>query len=141
MLKKSGAIISKTISTTPEAAWKVIGAVGGVDKWFAPLIQSCRVEGNKRFCNTEAGVLNEDILEVDHNNRIFRYAIPEQKLIPVENILGKIRVLEAEDNKAAIEWSAAFDVLPERETEAKGMFIGAWTMGIEGLEKYINSSN
>lgn len=141
MLKKSDAIILKTISTTPESAWKVIGAVGGVDKWFAPLIQSCRVEGNKRFCNTEAGILNEDILEVDHQNRVFRYAIPEQKLIPVDNILGKIRVLEVENNKTAIEWSAAFDVLPEREAEAKEMFIGAWTMGIEGLERYINSSN
>ncbi len=70
---------------------------------------------------------------------MFRYGIPQQKLIPVDNILGTIRVLESTSGKSTIEWSATFDVLPEKEAEAKEMFKGAWTMGIHGLEKYINS--
>jgi hypothetical protein len=140
-MKKSEEKVAVTIDASAEAAWGVIGAVGGVDKWFAPLIQTCRVEGNKRYCTTEAGPLNEDILEVNHHSRVFRYGIPQQKLIPADNIVGTIRVLESGNGKSTIEWSAVFDVLPEKEGEAKEMFKGAWAMGIQGLEKYIKSKH
>lgn len=141
MKKASQEKVSLTINVDPQAAWDVIGAVGGVDKWFAPLIQSCRVEGNKRYCTTEAGMLDEDILEVNHRDRVFRYAIPKQSLIPCDNILGTIRITEARAGRTQIEWSATFDVLPEKEEEAKQIFAQAWTMGIMGLEQYITKSN
>lgn len=140
-MKKSSEKITLSINASAESAWKVIGAVGGVDKWFAPLIQSCRVDGNKRYCTTEAGPLNEDILEVNHNEKIFRYGIPKQQMIPVDNIIGTIAVLDNGNGTSTIEWSATFDVLPEKETEASEMFKGAWTMGIQGLEKYVQSLN
>lgn len=140
-MKQSEEKVRISIGTSAEAAWKVIGAVSGVDKWFAPLIQSCRVEGNKRYCTTEAGPLNEDVLEVNHESKVFRYGIPKQQLIPVDNIIGTIKVLPNGNSSSIIEWSAIFDVLPEKESEAKEMFKGAWTMGIQGLEKYAKSLN
>ncbi len=138
-MKKSKKTVSKTISVSPEAAWHVIGAVGGVDKWFAPLIQTCKVEGNKRYCSTAGGLLEEDVLEVNHEDRIFRYGIPEQPIMPVENIFGTMKVLESENNQATIEWTAEFEVQSEKEAEAKQMFEEAYSMGIQGIENYILS--
>lgn len=140
-MKQSQEKVSISINASAEDAWKVIGAVGGVDKWFAPLIQSCRVEGNKRYCTTEAGPLNEDVLEVNHQAKVFRYGIPKQQMIPVDNIMGTIKVVDNGNGSSIIEWSATFDVLSEKEAEAKEMFKGAWTMGIQGLEKYVRSLN
>ena len=138
-MKMSKKTVSKTISVSPEAAWQIIGAVSGVDKWFAPLIQTCKLEGNKRFCTTEGGLLEEDILEVNHEDRIFRYSIPKQPIIPVENIFGTMKVLEAENNQTTIEWTAEFKVQAEKEAEAQQMFEDAYGMGIQGIENYILS--
>ena len=140
-MKKSQQSVTKTISVSPDAAWKVIGGVGDVDKWLAPLIQTCRVEGNKRYLTTEGGPLVEDILEVNHNDHVFRYGIPKQGLIPVDNILGAIKVFDAGGQQATIEWSAEFDVLPEKETQAKAVLKDLYTMGIQGIENYINATN
>ena len=118
-MKKSSQSVTKTISVSPDAAWKVIGGVGDVDKWLAPLVQTCRVEGNKRYLTTEGGLLVEHILEVNNSIRVLRYGIPKQPLIPVDNILGWIKVLDAGKQQSTIEWSAEFDVLPEKETEAR----------------------
>ena len=135
-MKKSNHKISITINTSTEAAWKVIGAVTGVDKWMAP-ITACRVEGDKRFCATEAGEFSEDILKIDHENRVFKYAIPEQNMVPVQNIVGEMAVLDASPGKATIEWSWDFDVEEVKEEEAKSAFTMAGNMGIKGIEELI----
>lgn len=139
-MKKSNEKITVEINASAEKAWKVIGAVDGVDKWFAPIL-SCRVEGKKRICSTEAGEFTENIEKVDHQNRIFQYAIPEQNMIPVKNIFGTMKVNDLGNEKSSVEWSATFDVEENKEMEAKEMFKGAWTMGIQGIEKHINSKN
>ena len=79
-MKESNHKISLTINTTPEAAWKIIGGVSGVDKWLGP-ITAGRVEGDKRYCATEEGEFSEDILKIDNENRVFKYAIPSQHMI------------------------------------------------------------
>ncbi len=140
-MKKSMQAVTKTISVSPDAAWDVIGGVGDVDKWLSPLIQTCRVEGNKRYLTTEGGLLEEEILEVNHSNRELRYGIPKQPLIPVDNILGSVKVLDAGGQQSTIEWSAEFDVLPENEAKAKAALRDLYTMGIQGIENYINSGN
>ena len=140
-MKKSQQSVSKTISVSPDAAWKVIGGVGDVDKWLAPLIQACRVDGSKRYLTTEAGLLVEDILEVNHSERVLRYGIPKQPLIPVDNIFGAVKVSDAGGQQSTIEWSAEFDLLPENESGAKAALKDLYTMGIQGIENYINSRN
>lgn len=136
-MKKSNHKIALTIDASPEEAWNVIGAVKGVDQWLAP-ITACRVEGNKRYCTTEAGEFSEDILKVDHNNRVFQYAIPEQNMVPVENILGEMKVLQADNGNATIEWSWNFDVEDQNEAPAKEAFSMVGNMGLKGIEALIN---
>ena len=137
-MKNSNHKISLTIDSTVQDAWGIIGAVNGVDKWLDP-ITSCRVEGNKRYCSTEAGEFSEDILKVDHENKSFKYAIPVQNMIPVQNIIGEMKVLDAPGNKATIEWSWNFDVEATKEEAAKEAFTMVGNMGIKGIENYIQT--
>lgn len=134
-MKKSDHKIAVTIDVTPEAAWQIIGAVGGVEKWLAP-IQACRVEGDKRYCTTEEGEFSEDILKVDHENKTLEYRIPNQNMMPIENILGRMRV-EAVQGKAKVEWAWDFDVEVANEASAKEMLTMVGNMGINGIESLI----
>ena len=135
-MKNSNFKIAQTINVSPEEAWKVIGAVKGVDQWLAP-ITACRVEGDKRYCTTEAGEFSEDILKVDHENRVFQYAIPSQNMIPVQNILGEMKVSQTQDGKATVNWSWSFEVLDENEAQAKEALGMVGGMGIKGIESLI----
>ena len=137
-MKRSQVSISKVISVPPDAAWEVIGAVDGVEKWFAPVITSCRLEGNKRICGTEGGEFTEDIIKVDHENRVFNYGIPKQHMMPIQNILGTMKVTDNNGN-ANIEWSWTFDVEEKDEVQAKEMLAGAGEVGIAGIEAYSKS--
>lgn len=139
-MKKSEQKVSIPIKVTPEAAWNVIGAVGGVDKWFTPIL-TCRVEGSKRYCSTEQGGFTEDILKVDHANKEFHYAIPVQNMIPIKNIIGMMKVRQGEDGNAIVDWQWKFDVEEGTEAQAKEMLAGAGQMGISGIEKLIISGN
>ena len=136
-MKKSEQKVAIEINATPAEAWEIIGAVSGVDQWFPQMITSCRVEGNKRICGTEGGEFMEDILKIDHENREFKYGIPQQHLMPVENIIGTMKVEGTE--KATIHWHWAFDVEEANEEQAKEMLAGAGQMGISGIENLIRS--
>lgn len=131
-MKKSNHKISMTIKANPDAAWSVIGKVSGVEQWLSP-ITACRVEGDKRYCATEEGEFSEDILQVDHAHKTLRYAIPSQNMLPVENILGEMKV-EDEGGAARISWSWEFDTAIENEAQAKEMLTGIGTMGLTGIE-------
>lgn len=135
-MKKSNHSIAMTIKVTPEAAWSVIGAVSGVNNWFAP-ITACRVDGDKRYCTTEAGEFSEDIIKVDHENREFHYGIPVQNMVPVQNIIGLMKVTEAENGNATINWTWEFDVEEANEATAKESLNMAGTVGIQGIEQLI----
>ena len=130
--------ISLPVQACPDAVWGVIGAVGGVDKWFSSMIESCKVEGDKRFCVTTDGIpLNEHVIHVDHEQREFKFAIPEQTFLPVTNIVEVMNVSEGSNGNSIVEWSATFDATAENGVIAQGAFEQVWTQGIKELEEYI----
>ncbi len=131
--------ITHSIKVSPEQAWEVIGSVGGVDKWFGSMIKSCRIEGKKRICETADGmILNEDILEVDQENRLFRFAIPSQEMLPVGNIVESMKVDKNEEGHALITWSATFEAATTENAEmADSAFRNLWVMGLNEMETYI----
>ncbi len=134
-MNKSEHKISVAIDVPAEKAWEIVGAVDGVDKWLAP-INTCRVEGDKRFCSTDDGAFTEDILKVDDDNRELHYAIPQQNMMPISNILGMMKVRENND-KAIIDWQWEFDVEENTEEQAREMLSGVGQMGIKGIESLI----
>ena len=139
-MKRSNHKVAVTIGVTPSSAWDVIGAVSGVDKWLDPITE-CRVEGSKRYCTTEHGQFSEDILKIDNENKVLKYSIPQQNMIPVENIVGQMQVLKADNNQTTVEWSWDYDVAEDEDSKAKEMLSGVGSMGIKGIENYINSRN
>ncbi len=136
-MKKSEQTVVKTINVKPNEAWKVIAAVTGVEKWLAPMITNSRVEGDQRICSTETGEFTENIKGVDHDNMVFNYEIPQQHLMPIENIVGQMKVTPAEDDQSTIQWNWKFDVKEENEEEAKNNLAMSGEMGIQGIENLI----
>ena len=135
-MKSSSFKISQTINVSPEEAWKVIGAVSGVDQWLAP-ITKCEVEGNRRTCTTAEGSFDEEIVQVNHEEMVLDYLIPKQHMIPVENIKGQMAVKDAEDGKTNITWMWEFDVEDANMETARGAFEMIGNMGIKGIESFI----
>lgn len=128
------------MKVNPLQAWEVIAAVGGVDKWFGSMIKSCRIEGQKRICETADGMLlKEDILEIDHENKVFRFAIPSQEMLPVENIVESMQVSKNSQGYTAITWSASFDATEANAGIAKEAFQNLWIMGLNEMEAYIQN--
>ena len=130
--------ISKELNVTPEEAWEVISAVGGVDKWFGSLIKTCNVVDGKRFCETKDGItLEEHILEVNNHTRTFRFGIPKQEMLPVHDIVETIAVKDNGKGKSIVDWSASFYATEENATIAKEAFKNLWNMGLDEMEQYI----
>lgn len=141
-MKRTEEKINHLINVSPEHAWNVIGSVGGVDKWFNSMIKSCRVEGDKRFCETADGIkLEEQILEVNHETKTFRFGIPQQDLLPVENIIETMQVKENGQGKTLVEWSATFDATEENALIAGEAFRNLWKAGLTEMEAYILNKN
>ncbi len=130
------------MKASPEKVWNIIGKVGGVDQWFGSLIKSCKVEGDRRYCETADGIhLEEHILEVNNESRTFRFSIPEQDMLPIENLEEEMKVLNGEQNNSIVEWSATFNATPENSKIAKEALLNIWKMGLTEMETFINSKD
>lgn len=140
-MKKASEKISHSMAVAPELVWEIIGSVGGVDKWFGSMIKTCHVDGDKRFCETTNGVqLEEHILEVNHDTRTFRFGIPHQELLPVENIVETMQVKPGDNGNALVEWSASFEGSDQSIALARKAFRQLWHQGLSEMEAYIGTS-
>ena len=131
--------MKKTIETThslnanSEKVWKTISKASGVNEWL-PIITSCSLEGNKRICTTEQGDLKETILKIDNDNKVFKYAIDEQPLLPIQNVVGTMQVISNENSTELI-WNMDFDIEDENQLPmVKQAVEGLYQTGANGLE-------
>jgi carbon monoxide dehydrogenase subunit G len=127
-------ISTKHIINAPiDKVWANISKATGVNEWL-PVITACKLDGDKRVCTTEQGDMNETILKVDNENKLFRYAIDSQPLLPIENIVGTMQVFEVE-GKTQLNWDLDFTLqdgimLPMVQQAVEGMYAA----GAKGLE-------
>jgi carbon monoxide dehydrogenase subunit G len=125
---------SHSINAPIEQVWANISKATGVNEWL-PVITACRLEGNKRVCSTEQGDMNETILKIDNDQKIFQYAIDEQPLLPIADIIGTMQVL-AQDNNTKLNWNLEFTLQDETMYEmVKQAVEGMYAAGANGLEK------
>lgn len=123
--------MKKVIKTTNkieapiDQIWAHVRTGEGVDTWL-PIITSCRVEGNKRYCTTAEGKLDETILKSDDQEKVFQYSISKQELFPVTDIVGTMRLEAVNDQQTQLHWDIEFDI------EDESLFPGI-KEGIEGL--------
>ena len=126
-----------TLNTSIENVWKNISKASGVNGWL-PVITACRLEGQgegaKRICSTEHGDMDETIIRIDHENKIFQYSINKQPLLPIENILGTMEVKEHSGSTELI-WSLEFTLPDESSfTMVKQAVEDMYATGAIGLE-------
>lgn len=108
--------VTQNVAATADAAWNILKTGGNLHKWI-PFIATCELEGEgagaKRTCTTPDGkVLKETIRLVDSANRIFKYSIDEQDMMPLKNYVGTVSVRTA-NGGTEINWVAEFDLLDE----------------------------
>ena len=126
-----------TINAPAERVWAQISKASGVHEWL-PVITACRLEGTgegaRRVCTTEQGGMNETILKVDHEHRVFRYAIDEQPLLPVEDVVGTMRVRE-QDGQTELQWTLDFFLPDEAQFPTVQQAVARmYAAGAQGLE-------
>lgn len=135
-MKKS--ITTKNEINAPiENVWANISKTDGVDLWM-PVITSCRLEGtgvgSKRVCTTEQGAIDETILTIDNENKIFQYAINEQPLLPIANIIGTMKLNDL-GKATELEWTLEFTIADESllSMVKEGLY-QLYASGAKGLE-------
>ena len=121
------------INAPLENVWVNISKATGVNEWLS-VITACRLDGHKRVCTTEQGDINETILKIDNEKRVFQYAIDEQPLLPITDIIGTMHVLE-QDGNTKLYWDLEFTILDETMFEmVKQAVEGMYSAGANGLE-------
>ncbi len=125
---------SHTLNSTPEKVWETIRKGSGVHDWLS-IITSCQLEGNKRICATEQGHLKETILKIDDDNKIFKYAIDEQPLLPIHNVVATMQV-HSKNNSTELTWDIHFDIEDDSQLQGVEQAIHSlYQDGAAGLEK------
>jgi hypothetical protein len=116
-----------------DKVWANISKATGVNEWL-PVITACRLDGNKRVCTTEQGDMDETILKIDNEQKLFQYSIDKQPLLPIENIIGTMIVSESE-GKTLLSWNIEFIIKDETLLPMVSQAInGLYQAGANGLE-------
>ncbi|MFZ6014011.1 MAG: SRPBCC family protein [Bacteroidota bacterium] len=131
-------IVTQRVGASPAQIWNILSTGTDLEKWL-PIISTCKLEGSgngaKRTCTTSDGkVLKETILLIDDNNRIFKYRIDEQDMMPLKNYIGTMKVLERHGH-TDVSWSAEFDLtVKEAEAEVEKGLADLFKMAIGSLD-------
>ncbi|HMS66626.1 MAG TPA: SRPBCC family protein [Saprospiraceae bacterium] len=140
-MQKSETKISMGLNVSVEQAWKVISSIDGVEKWFPSVIKSCQYENGKRYCETNDGItLVEHILELNHEQKVFKFSIPAQTMLPVSDIEEIMQVRQSEKGETIVDWSGTWLVDIENEQFMIETFSNLWSMGLKEMETYILTS-
>ncbi|MFZ6014119.1 MAG: SRPBCC family protein [Bacteroidota bacterium] len=129
--------VTQQVDASAEQIWNILRTGTDLDKWI-PIIATCKLEGSgagaKRTCTTSDGkVLKETILLVDESNRIFKYRIDEQDMMPLKNYIGTVTVLER-NGHTDVNWSTEFDLTVEdAEADVKNGLSELFKMAIASL--------
>lgn len=89
--------ITQTVQASANVIWNVVKSGTNLEKWI-PIISTCELHGHgagaRRTCTTPDGnVLKETILLIDSVNKVFKYRIDEQNMMPLKNYVGTVAVL------------------------------------------------
>jgi len=131
--------VVQKIKMKPQAAWKIISAVGGVQNWM-PMIKDCRLEGRGagayRICTTANGVIKEVIDKIEHQERLFEYSIIEQSVMPFLNFKGTIRVVDMNGEFTEIQWKGVYNISECFEKQMKVQLQEMFEQAIQGLQRF-----
>ena len=130
--------VSRTVPVSAESVWRVLRTGRDIDRILPGLVRSCRLEGEgpgaKRLCGIDQGIIEETLLAIDDEARLFRYRIDQQPLMPLTDYTGSIHVVDLGPQGARVLWFASYQLTEAAAQEvvhrSLQQLLGA---GIEGL--------
>lgn len=133
-------VVTQAFKATADEVWAEIGGFGTIDRWH-PAIQKLDFyqENNgamRRLHLPDGGVVIERLVALDEAARCYAYSITGG-VMPVENYVAVLRVLEDDMGKGAIaHWTAQFDATIDAatvETQVQGIFASGLAAAKERL--------
>lgn len=117
--------VSSVIPAPPATVWQVVRDFNGLPDW-TPFAAESRIEQHqpadqvgciRKFKLKDGGVIRERLLALSDYDMSCTYSILESPM-GVENYIAKLSLTPVTDGNATFaEWTAEFDVAPEREPD------------------------
>lgn len=141
---------TKTVAVTrlapanAEAIWRLVRSGKDVHRILPAVIETCRLEGEgagaRRFCGTKQGPLEETILLVDDEAKLFRYRIDRQSMMPLEHYEGTVHVSDLGSRGTEVLWFATYDLLDEQaNAPVREGLTGMFQSAIDGMSALVAS--
>lgn len=131
--------VTQEVMASADKAWTILRTGTGLEKWI-PIVASCKLEGHgegaKRTCITPEGkTLKETIVLIDDQNKVFKYRIDEQDVLPTKNYVGTVSIIESM-GKTEIHWGAEFEMtMEEAYPQVEEGLTAIFKAAITGLDK------
>ncbi len=104
--------VTRTVDVPASALWRVLRTGRDVDRILPDLVRTCVLDGSgpgaRRTCGTDAGAIDETLLAVDDDARLFRYRIDAQPLMPLTDYVGTVHVVALDADRSHVLWSASY---------------------------------
>lgn len=124
--------ISKRYDVSGTEMWERIGDPADIYQWH-PAIQATEMkdDGKTRIDTLpDGGRVSETILEQGARHHTYRI---DESPLPVENLIGTIRVRDEEDAACVVQWDATFDAAGISDAEATELVRGIFQAGLDAL--------
>lgn len=132
--------VSNIIQAAPDDVWLTLSQGGDVHRWFSGVITTCDLvgagEGATRTCTMADGSkLEERIIEIDHANKLFRYAIDTHPL-PATDLVATIQLRGLPEGRSQITWGADYEVADADAHLVHEALTRIYSQGILALESH-----
>lgn len=126
--------VSMEIAAPPERVWQLIGGFNALPDWLPYIPSSTLSEGGRvrSLANPSGEAIIERLLVFSEQDRSYSYAIL-QAPFPVTGYSATLRVRDAGNGKALVDWSGSFTPDGVSEEEAVKLFHGIYHDGLTAL--------
>jgi uncharacterized protein YndB with AHSA1/START domain len=130
--------VTRVVDAPAARVWSVLRTGRDVDRILPALVRTCELDGDgpgaKRTCGTAHGDIEETLLTVDDDTRVFRYRIDAQPMMPLRDYVGTVHVADAPGGGAHVLWTSTYELLDAgAATAVAGALRELLASGIEGL--------
>ena len=123
---------SKRCEVSGQEMWMRIGDPGRIYEWHPYLEATEVLDGGSKRVNTrvDGGRVSETILEQAERHHTFRI---DESPLPLENLVGTLRVRDDGEGACVVEWEATFDPAGIPEDDGVELVRGFFQAGLDAL--------
>lgn len=123
-----------TIPVSADTVWRLIGGFDSLPDWLPYIPKSEASEGGRvrTLANPAGEAIVERLMAFDEAGRSYTYAILSAPF-PVKGYSSTLRVVDAADGMARVEWSGEFTPVGASNDEASSLFRGIYQDGLKAL--------